>query len=63
MSQVTAWDSQIQRWVNATAHGEIDGPSAWDGYLVSAACQAGVAALTTGERVDVVYAERPAFYN
>ncbi|TFB71179.1 Gfo/Idh/MocA family oxidoreductase [Cryobacterium glaciale] len=58
-----AYDSQIQRWVNATKRGEIDGPSAWDGYLASAACAAGVTALTTGERVDVVYAERPAFYN
>ena len=58
-----AYDSQIQRWVNATKRGEIDGPSAWDGYLASAACAAGVTALTTGELVDVVYAERPAFYN
>ncbi len=58
-----AYDNQIQRWVNATKRGEIDGPSAWDGYLASAACAAGVTALTTSELVDVVYVERPAFYN
>lgn len=58
-----AYDNQIQRWVNATAQGKIDGPSAWDGYLASAAVTAGVEALTTGNRVDVVYASKPAFYN
>jgi len=58
-----AYDTQIQRWVNAVARGTIDGPSAWDGYLVAAACEAGVKALETGEQVEVVYAERPAFYN
>jgi len=58
-----AYDTQIQRWVNATAKGEIDGPSAWDGYLVAAACKAGVEALESGEGVEVSYAPRPAFYN
>ena len=58
-----AYDTQIQRWVNAVALGTIDGPSAWDGYLVAAACEAGVKALETGERVEVEYAPRPAFYN
>lgn len=58
-----AYDTQIQRWVNATLRGEIDGPSAWDGYLVAAACEAGVKALNTGARVEVDYEPRPAFYN
>jgi myo-inositol 2-dehydrogenase/D-chiro-inositol 1-dehydrogenase len=53
-----AYDREIQRWVNAVKRGEIDGPDAWDGYLVAAACEAGVAALESGERVEVVYAER-----
>ena len=57
-----AYDRQIQRWVIAVARGDIDGPSAWDGYLVAAACEAGVAALDSDHAVDVVYAERPAFY-
>lgn len=58
-----AYDTQIQRWVNAVSRGEIDGPCAWDGYLVAAACKAGVEALETGGRVVVDYAPRPAFYN
>lgn len=58
-----AYDTQIQRWVNAVARGTIDGPSAWDGYLVAAACEAGVKALESGERVEVEYVPRPAFYN
>lgn len=58
-----AYDTQIQRWVNAVSLGSIDGPSAWDGYLVAAACEAGVTALETGERVEVEYVDRPAFYN
>lgn len=57
-----AYDAQIQRWVRAAKAGVIDGPDAWDGYLAAAACKAGVEALESGERVDVSYAERPAFY-
>ena len=58
-----AYDSQIQRWVNATKKGTIDGPSAWDGYLASAAVNAGVEALISGNLVEVTYAPKPAFYN
>lgn len=53
-----AYDSQIQRWVNATKLGKIDGPS-WDGYLAAAAV---LAALHTQEKVATNYAEEPAFY-
>jgi myo-inositol 2-dehydrogenase / D-chiro-inositol 1-dehydrogenase len=57
-----AFDVQVQRWVDAVQRGEIDGASAWDGYLAAAACEAGVAAQRTGERVEVTTIERPAFY-
>ena len=36
-----AYDAQIQRWVDATKQGKIDGPSAWDGYLAAAAVEDG----------------------
>lgn len=49
--------------MTATKRGVIDGPSAWDGYLVAAACEAGVLAQQTGERVEVQYVPRPAFYS
>lgn len=58
----SAYDNQIQRWVNAVADGRlVDGPNAWDGYLVALACEAGVKALDGGI-VPVESAERPAFY-
>jgi len=58
-----AFDNEVQRWVNAARHGTIDGPSAWDGYLVAAACAAGVEALETGKRVEVSYAPKRSLYN
>lgn len=57
-----AYDTQIQRWVNATKVGTIDGPSAWDGYLAAAAVEAGIKALNSGQKVTVDYASKPAFY-
>jgi myo-inositol 2-dehydrogenase / D-chiro-inositol 1-dehydrogenase len=57
-----AYDAQIQRWVDAVRVGTlVDGPNAWDGYLVALSCEAGVAALRGGvQTVDA--ASRPAFY-
>jgi myo-inositol 2-dehydrogenase / D-chiro-inositol 1-dehydrogenase len=57
-----AFDAQIQQWVDAAHRGMIDGASAWDGYLAAAACEAGVAAQRTGQRVEVTTLARPAFY-
>jgi myo-inositol 2-dehydrogenase/D-chiro-inositol 1-dehydrogenase len=59
----SAYDVQVQRWVDAVHRGTIDGPSAWDGYLVAAACEAGVSAQASGERVEVTTIAKPAFYN
>ncbi|MEV7757798.1 Gfo/Idh/MocA family oxidoreductase [Microbacterium sp. NPDC089180] len=57
-----AYDQQIQRWVNAVRDGRlVDGPNAWDGYLVALACEAGVKALDGGV-IEVESAKRPAFY-
>ena len=58
-----AYDTQIQRWVNAAKNGRIDGPSAWDGYLAAAAVEAGLGALQNGAKVETKYASKPAFYN
>ena len=50
----TAYDVQVQRWVDAVRAGtNVDGPTAWDGYAAAAVCEAGVRSLDTGERVDV----------
>jgi myo-inositol 2-dehydrogenase/D-chiro-inositol 1-dehydrogenase len=58
-----AYDSQIQRWINAVKVGKIDGPSAWDGYLAAAAVEAGLSALQSGEKVAANYEKKPAFYS
>lgn len=58
----SAFDTQIQHWVDAVAGGSLDGPSAWDGYLAAAACEAGVEAQATGRRVEVVAVAKPSFY-
>jgi len=57
-----AYDSQIQRWVNAARQGRIDGPNAFDGYLAAAVAEAGVEAQASGARVEVNYIARPDFY-
>jgi myo-inositol 2-dehydrogenase / D-chiro-inositol 1-dehydrogenase len=56
-----AYDTEIQRWVDAVARGAdtgvyIDGPCAWDGYAAAAVCDAGVKSLETGqpEAVEMV---------
>ncbi|MGO1546528.1 Gfo/Idh/MocA family protein [Microbacterium gubbeenense] len=58
-----AYDIEVQRWVDAVRGGRlVDGPNAWDGYLVSLACEAGVRALSGGVQ-QVETPERPAFYS
>ena len=53
-----AYDTEIQRWVDAVRSGTcIDGPTAWDGYAAAAVCAAGVESLETGLPVDVQLAD------
>jgi myo-inositol 2-dehydrogenase / D-chiro-inositol 1-dehydrogenase len=54
----TAYDVEVQRWVDAVRAGvNVDGPTAWDGYAAAAVCAAGVRSLETGEPVAVELAE------
>jgi myo-inositol 2-dehydrogenase / D-chiro-inositol 1-dehydrogenase len=48
-----AYDTELQRWVDAARAGTIDGPGAWDGYAAVAVCEAGVQALRTGRKARV----------
>ena len=57
-----AYETELQEWVDGVAAGAVSGPSSWDGYAATAAADACVAALQTGERVPVQLLERPAFY-
>ncbi|KRE28479.1 inositol 2-dehydrogenase [Mycobacterium sp. Soil538] len=57
-----AYDTEIQRWVDAVRSGRTtgmytDGPTAWDGYAAAAVCAAGVESLETGLPVDVQLAD------
>lgn len=53
-----AYDIEVQRWVNAAARGEIDGPTAWDGYAAAAVCTAGVQSLQEGRPMEVEMVSR-----
>jgi myo-inositol 2-dehydrogenase / D-chiro-inositol 1-dehydrogenase len=48
-----AYQTELQRWVDAAKAGTIDGPGAWDGFAAVAVCEAGVQAIRTGEKVAV----------
>ena len=49
----TAYDIEVQAWVDSALGGEPVGASAWDGYAATAVSTAGMASLATGERVTV----------
>jgi myo-inositol 2-dehydrogenase/D-chiro-inositol 1-dehydrogenase len=55
----TAYDIEVQSWVDACHRGEVVGPTAWDGYAASVVCAAGVESLATGRPVSVELAPRP----
>jgi myo-inositol 2-dehydrogenase / D-chiro-inositol 1-dehydrogenase len=58
----SAFDTEVQRWVKAAKRDELDGPTAWDGYATAACCEAGVAALKSGEKVEVSLKKKPGIY-
>ncbi len=57
-----AYDAELQSWVDAIQRGEVGGPTAWDGYAAACCCEAGVAALRTGEQVAVSLRSKPDLY-
>jgi len=57
-----AFDAELQAWVDAVAAGGTAGPSAWDGYAATVACDAGLAALRSGAREPVVLRDKPDLY-
>jgi myo-inositol 2-dehydrogenase/D-chiro-inositol 1-dehydrogenase len=59
---VRAFDREFQTWIDAVGAGSSTGPSAWDGYAATVACDAGLAALRSGLRAPVVLRERPDLY-
>ncbi len=58
-----AYDAELQSWVEAAKRGEVDGPTAWDGYAAACCCEAGVAAQKSGETVKVSLRRKPDMYS
>jgi myo-inositol 2-dehydrogenase/D-chiro-inositol 1-dehydrogenase len=59
---IRAYDAEFQEWITAAARGESTGPSSWDGYAATVVCDAGLAAMQSGERVEVSLREKPDLY-
>jgi myo-inositol 2-dehydrogenase/D-chiro-inositol 1-dehydrogenase len=60
---VRAYDVELQAWVDALAAGlGATGPSSWDGYAAAVAADAAVAALRTGDTVEIRLGPVPALY-
>jgi myo-inositol 2-dehydrogenase/D-chiro-inositol 1-dehydrogenase len=59
---IDAYDVEIQDWINATKEGKMNGPGAWDGYVVAVTCDALIKAQGTGQIEPVVTGPCPSFY-
>jgi myo-inositol 2-dehydrogenase/D-chiro-inositol 1-dehydrogenase len=57
-----AFDAEFRAWIAAAAEGGAAGPSAWDGYVATAATLAGVRALASGAGEAIELREKPALY-
>ena len=57
-----AFDIEFQAWADAVGAGTTTGPSSWDGYAATVACDAGLEALRTERRVPIVMRDRPDLY-
>src|SRR5262249_39092644 len=58
----SAFDIEVQSWVDAAKRGEVGGPTAWDGYAAAACGEAGVAALRSGKKAEVSLQPKPNLY-
>jgi myo-inositol 2-dehydrogenase / D-chiro-inositol 1-dehydrogenase len=58
----SAYDAEMQSWVDTAKRGEIGGPTAWDGYAAGACCEAGVASQRSGQKVEVSLKDKPGIY-
>ena len=60
---IEAYDVEIQDWINSTLKREVNGPTAWDGYMAALTADALVQSQQTGHVVPIAAGERPGFYN
>ncbi|MFI5425604.1 Gfo/Idh/MocA family oxidoreductase [Aeromicrobium sp. UC242_57] len=57
-----AYRIELSAWAEAALTRQVEGPSAWDGYVANVAAEAGVASLASGVRESVDPGDRPALY-
>lgn len=59
---IDSYDVELQDWIDSTVKGEVNGPTAWDGYIAEVTADALVAAQKSGKMETVELEETPAFY-
>ena len=60
---IDSYDVELQDWIDSTLRGEVNGPSAWDGYLACVTSDACVKAQESGAIEPITTVARPEFYN
>ncbi|QEM83478.1 Gfo/Idh/MocA family oxidoreductase [Halomonas binhaiensis] len=60
---IDAFNVEFQEWIDATAQGKRQGPTAWDGLVAAVTSDACVKARHSGQIEPIKLPERPAFYN
>ncbi|SDI38399.1 Gfo/Idh/MocA family protein [Alteribacillus bidgolensis] len=60
---IDAFNVEFQEWIDSTKKGEVNGPSAWDGYVAAVTSDACVEAKRTGQIEPISMPKRPAFYD
>ena len=57
-----SYDIELQDWIDSTLEGEVNGPTAWDGYFAAVTSDACAEARVSGNVVDIEMPETPDFY-
>jgi myo-inositol 2-dehydrogenase / D-chiro-inositol 1-dehydrogenase len=57
-----AYRLQNLAWIKSISTGIPTGANAWDGYMATVIGEAGVSALSSGERTEISFVPRPALY-
>lgn len=59
---IDSYDVEFQDWIDSTHKGEVNGPTAWDGYVAAVTADALVKSQKTGAEVPISTGAAPAFY-
>ena len=59
---VDSYDVELQDWVHSTLKGEVNGPTAWDGYFAAVTADACAKSRVTGEVISIETGDTPKFY-